>query len=165
MLDLPEMYPLFYKMSDPSLKAAITITKIDYKVIKSYELNVPKLMKESVLLEPFGTCTYPNNFAFLLIDETMTRLVEAGIPQYHFDYLLNFELKSLLDPEWEPSVFKLSDLEFGFVTWLMACGVAFGTFAAEFFWCFMKKKGSRLIGNLCFLIVIFMFMRNSRVVG
>ena len=152
-------------MTDPSLKAAITITKIDYKVIKSFEMNVPKLIKESVLLEPFGTCTYPNNFAFKLIDETMTRLVEAGIPQYHFDYLLNFELKSLLDPEWEPSIFKLSDLEFGFVTWLMACSVAFGTFVAEFLWCFMMKRGSKLIGNLCFFIVIFLFMKNQLVVG
>lgn len=113
MIDLKDLIPLFYRMSDPSLKAAITATKIDHIVIKSIEVNVPALISETILLDPFGACNYPNNFAFELTENTINRLVDAGIPQYHYDFLINFELKPLLDPEWEPSIFNLSDLEFG----------------------------------------------------
>lgn len=149
-------------MSDSSFKTAITVTKIDHKVIKSYTADAPKLMKESISFEPFGACTYPNNFAFKLIDDTMSRLVEAGIPQFHFNYLMNFDLRSLLVPSWEPSVFNLSDLEFGFVTWLIACGISIGVFTAELVWHFVSFKLRQMLNGMIFLIVLVMQLRKGR---
>ena len=90
----------------------------------------------------------------------MNRLVEAGIPQYHFDTLLNFELKPLIDPEWEPSIFSVSDLEFGFITWLISCAIAVGIFAAELLWRFNLICCKSLSG----LFAILQFVRNHRVV-
>ena len=147
-------------MSDPSLKAAIIVSKVDHRVIKTFERKVPKLMKQTILLTPFGCCTYPDNFAFKLIDNTMPRLREAGILQYHFNYLVNFELKPLLDPEWEPIVFSVSNLEFGFVTWLISCGIAVGIFTAQLLWCYAKRE----VQNFCVLFAILAFVASECVV-
>lgn len=106
-------------------------TDTDYRVIKAFEMNVPKIMKQTLTLEPIGACTTHNNFAFRLIDETMGNLTQAGIPQFLFRYFLDFEMRSLVDPPKEPSVFSVRDLEFGFVTWLIACGFAIVTFLGE----------------------------------
>lgn len=92
----------------------------------------------------------------------MSRIVEAGIPQYHFSYLMDFELKSLLDPPSEPSIFSLYDLEFGFVTWLIACAICIGAFMSELLWFFIKNEGRRLLQNFCILYVILHFFRNQR---
>lgn len=148
-------------MSDPSIKAAITVTKNDYKAIKSLESNVPNLLRETVALEPFAPCTFPKNFIFRLMDDTMTRLITAGIPQYHFNYLMDFDLKPLPEQLSEPSIFSLYDLEFGFVTWLIACGVSIGAFMAELLWFLVKFEGRRLMHNFFILIVIVKFVRNQ----
>ena len=124
-------------------------------------MNVPKLLKEYVMIEPHGACTYPDNFAFKLIEKTMFRLVEAGIPQHHYDFLVNFELKMLDDPPWEPIVFNLSDLEFGFVTWLISCSVAIGIFLAQLLYVFLKREAR----NLSALFAILQFVRHHRVVN
>ena len=149
-------------MSDPSIKAAITVTTNDYKAIKSLQTNVPKLLKESVALGSFAACTFSNNFIFRLMDSTMSRIFEAGIPQYQFSYLMDFELKPLLDEPKGPSIFSISDLEFGFVTWLIACGISIGAFIAELLWYFMKNDGRRLMHNFCILVVILQFVRTHR---
>ena len=120
MIEPKDVIALYYQLSNPSSKAALTISNIDYKLIRTFEVNVPKMIRESILFEPRGACTYPDNFVFKLVEKTMFRLVEAGILQHHYDFLVNFELKVLTDPEWEPSIFSLSDLEFGFVTWLIS---------------------------------------------
>lgn len=116
------------------MKAAIIMTDTDYKVIKALENNVPKIMRQTIPLEPFGACTTHNNYAFSLIDGTMGNLTQAGIPQFLFRYLMEFELRSLEDPPNEPSVFSVRDLEFGFVTWLIACGIAILAFVGELIW-------------------------------
>ena len=159
MIEPKDVIALYYQLSNPSTKAAITISHFDYKVIRTVEVNVPKMIRESKLLEPYSACTYPDNFAFKLIEKTMFRLVEAGIPQYHYDFLVNFEFKVLTDPEWEPSIFSLSDLEFGFVTWLISCGFAIGIFLAQLLYVFLKREAR----NLSALFAILQFVRHHRV--
>lgn len=161
MVEPKDIIPFFYQLSNPSSKAALTISNIDYKVIRTFEVKVPKMISESILLEPHAACIFPSNFAFKLVENTMIRLVEAGILQYHFNFLVNFELKLLFEAEWKPKVFNLSDLEFGFVTWLITCGIAVGIFVAQFLWCIFKRE----FRSLCALFAILQFLRNYRVVG
>lgn len=126
-------------------------TDTDYKVIKAFEMNVPKMMKQTLTLEPIGACTTRNNFAFRIIDETMANLTQAGIPQFFFRYLLDFEMRSLEDPPQEPSVFSVRDLEFGFVTWLIACSFAIVAFIGELIFKRVMTLLYDFIGLFCFL--------------
>ena len=134
----------------------------DYKAIKSLRTNVPKLLKESISIGSFAACTYSHNFIFRLMDATISRIVEAGIPQYHFSYLMDFELKPLLDDPKEPSIFSISDLEFGFVTWLIACGISIGAFLGELLWYLIKNEGRRFKQNFPILLVVLQFVRTYR---
>ena len=149
-------------MSDTSTKAAITVTENDYKVIKSLESNVPKLLRQSIPLFPFAPCTFPNNFIFKLMNATMICLIEAGIPQYHLNYLMDFDMMALPETPSEPSILSIYDLEFGFVTWLIACGISIGAFLAELLWHFMKKEGRRLMHNFSVLSMILQFVEFYR---
>ena len=149
---------LFYKMLDPSSKAAITVTKSEHKTLKAIEMKVPKLMKQSIVLYPFAPCAYRNNFIYKLMDATLSRLIEAGIPQYQFRYLMNFEFKPLIEPPKAPRTFSFSDLEFGFVTWSIACGISIGVFTAEILW----FLGSRLVLKFLIRYVILRFLKIQR---
>ena len=96
------------------------------------------------------------------MNATMICLIEAGIPQYHLNYLMDFDMMPLPETPSEPSIFSISDLEFGFVTWLIACGISIGAFIAELLWYFMKNDGRRLMHNFCILVVILQFVRTHR---
>lgn len=146
-----EAFSLFENMWNSSLKAAILTSDADYKVIRAGRTNVPKVMIQKITNDPVGVCTLRNNYAFKLVEGTMSNLIQGGISQYMIDYLYNFEVKPLVDPPREPSVFSLSDLEFGFVVWLIACGISTAAFTVELLWYFLSVKLKDLIVLIVFL--------------
>lgn len=140
-------------MQNPASKAAMLISGNDYKAIKAGEINVPKILSQKFLYEPCGVCTRRHNFAYNLVEGTMTYLIQGGFPQYLFNYLLEFDLRPLVDPPSEPSVFSLSDLEFGFIVWLIACLISIVAFTTEILWYLVRVKLSKIIRDLIGLIL------------
>lgn len=116
-----ELFRLFRKMSNSSLKAAIITTESDMKLYRAAYVDVPKTISEVVNPSPYSICTYRNNFFAALNQQVSNAILTAGIPQYLFEYLTKYEMKPLMGPPKEPKVFDVEDLEFGFVIWLVAC--------------------------------------------
>lgn len=61
----------------------------------------------------------------------MQWLIVAGIPQQHFRFVLETALWRVDPSPPEPQVFGMKDLEFGFVTWLVTCGISIVVFVME----------------------------------
>lgn len=127
------LVPIFNQMRDPTSKSAIMLLDKDYKIVRAFERQVPKVLKQTIDLESYGPCVSQHNFGWQIIKDTFPKLVEAGIPQYLFSYLLNFELRALLDDPPEPYVFSVEDLRFGFVIWWISCGISCIIFMLEIF--------------------------------
>jgi hypothetical protein len=142
-------------------KKAIIISETDYQLIKCFRTKIPKMIKESILIEPFGICSHRNNFGFELMDKTMTELIQGGILQHFFAYIMEFEFRSLVDEDPGPSVLSLGDLEFGFITWLNACGICVLVFLVEIFWWFGKIKVREYIRLYMLLYMLLKFLQNK----
>lgn len=151
-------------MNDPASKSAMILTDADYKTIQTEFDSPPNLLYERVKLPPYGVCTHQNNFAFHFIDKIMIRLIEAGLPQYMYDTLLNHDMKVLHAEEKGPSVFGLGDLEFGFMVWLGACSVSLGVFACEILWILLLMLGAKIrkFAIDCIFLYVFLKMMKER---
>jgi hypothetical protein len=147
-------------MENPSTKSGIVLTEIDYKVIKSVTEFVPKMMKQKLEFEPWGICSFKNNFAFKLVEDTMAYLIQAGIPQHVFNYFVNFDLTPIIGKPKEPRVFSFSDLKFGFVIWLIACGISTAVFICEILWKFVSTKIQKAIEEIIGLILFLNAFQN-----
>lgn len=129
-MNFHEALEIFKGMSKPSPKASIVLGDNDYMALKVFDRNTPKVIKQTIIFEPLGVCVPRSNFAFKLIDDTMRNLNQFGIASYYVNYL-KFLLRPQPELPSEPRVFSLSDLEFGFVSWLIACGVCILVFIGE----------------------------------
>lgn len=164
-LDFMEAKTFLNEMSDYRSKSAVLVGDIDYKLIKWYRNNIPKLIKENIKMAPYGVCVYSQNFAFYLTKKSMNRLVEAGILQNIYKYLSDFELRPKIDPPKEPYVFKFSDLEFGFVTWLIACGISLLMFIIEIIWYYSVRGVKYLIRQYVGLFLFIKLFRSIKFIG
>jgi hypothetical protein len=149
-----ESYDILKQMGSSSSKSAMMVTEQDYNTIKAYGNNMPKLMPEKLEFDPFGICTYHDAFNFPLIDKTGKYLIQGGIMQHLYDYFLNFEMKPLIDDETGPNVFGLNELGFGFIIWLIACGISTVVFIAEVLYVKGKKLMESVLGLIALLILL-----------
>jgi hypothetical protein len=133
-----EIFGIFEKMSDPSLKAALPTCKADMKVI-SVTYIMPEVLKESIDLLLSQVCVLHDNFMSHLNFKLSYDLAANGIFNYWFDYFLNFDMKPMLEAPQEPKVFDIEDLKFGFIVWLIACAISAFSFLIEFFYFYVKK--------------------------
>lgn len=154
------MYDIFGQLSNQSLKTAIALSKIDYHVTKAAFKNT-KVIQESRNSESYGICVIRNNFGYKITGKVITDLTQGGIMQYLFDYLINFEVwrRCLDDDVPSPTVFSIGDLEFGFIIWLVACGISFCAFIMELLWYFVKVKLPKILQQFAFLLAIFILRR------
>lgn len=135
-----DLLSLAPKIQDPSSKIAVMLLEMDYHAIKAFKKNFPKIIEEEIDIDLEGICLGRNNFGFPMLKSLFPKLVEAGIPQYFNSYFKDFELKPLLDDPAEPFVFSIEDLRFGFIVWLVACGVSSVVFMIEVSWKFKNNS-------------------------
>lgn len=130
--------------------------------IYSYENNIfPLYLKERFLSVPVGIGLVKNHFLFHLLEEVVQGLTTGGITQHLWKFYREVDLSLPKVQPHGPSVLSLDDLSFGFLIWLVACGVAFGAFFMEifYFWMvkfyyFMKEKIKQLIGIILLLTLL-----------
>lgn len=81
--------------------------------------------------------TKRNSFIYKTLSQLMDKIVPAGIPQYLIKYHEDVVYKPFVPKIGnEPRILNISDLEYGFVLWLAACGVSFIGFLLERVWLF-----------------------------
>lgn len=153
-------FALFWpRLGIASEKASFFIPWKDYLLIgtKFKGKHNPKLMtnyKYRTMVTGVGVMR--NNFIYEVTQDVMKYLIQGGIVQNFVKYIENVVFKPLQDDGEEMRAFALKDLEFGFVIYLAACGVSFGTFVAELLNFYTRKiLGYRLI------LVNLMRMRHS----
>ncbi|KAG5668744.1 hypothetical protein PVAND_016671 [Polypedilum vanderplanki] len=119
-------------MAESSIKKAIILSNTGietfYKVCKMQ----PVLLKENLLTLPVAMVTFPNHFLFDVINEHTIWLVQAGIPQYWFQYQnwYSFFRHHKIESDELESI-NLDSLSFGFIIWLATCGISLIVFAIE----------------------------------
>jgi hypothetical protein len=96
------------------------------------------ILKERLLATPAGFMFLKNHFMFHLIDENISKLVSSGIIDHLFEQIKGNCSTPFIEDEWEPYVFVLNDLLFGFYIWLVACGFCLTVMTLELSWFYTK---------------------------
>jgi hypothetical protein len=138
----------------PSL---LHIWKEIVKVTKPFEGRMPLILKENYVTVPIGF-RFGNKFSPFLKtgNEVIGWLLNGGILQHWQKYE---DVKVIEDEEEGPKILLLSDLSFGFVLWLSACGISFITFLLEFVWSWIE-----LISDKCLTYTVFWFIFGKHLV-
>jgi hypothetical protein len=152
---------LLQQLFDPTSKGAIAL-QCDQDTVCRYlfrnQKEFPNVMKETFTTDFLGLSLYKNNFISYTTIKTLKRLIEAGIPQRSYKFLLVDLLDPQIPPEDKsPKVFSLDDLSFGFIIWLYTCAVAGCVFVAElvfYFFFSVVLLAQRLIGLFYFIILL-----------
>jgi hypothetical protein len=128
--------------------------------VRSKKISNQSLIEldETLLTTQVGYFFYRNNYMFHLTNRAVGALIPAGIMQnlneYHFWFT---EGKPEAEEDEGPSVLSVTDLSFGFVIWLAACGISTFIFAIEW----SKPRIKRLIRTTIGL-VLFLTLLNRR---
>jgi hypothetical protein len=125
--------------------------KLDDMYFKNLFKFTPGLLDESIGHHEYGIRVYKNNYMYQNIEQTMQRIIEAGIPEAHLKFIMDTVLYSQPQEPYEPKVFGLKDLEFGFVVWLCACFFAITVFVIEWIWPKFVKFVRNLVGRMIIL--------------
>lgn len=129
-LKINDFFHALRDISKPSQKAAITLAKSDVKLLKSLYSHMAKELKEEVDFIPNSICTKSAD-DFPLHSKVMSALTSSGILQQRLKHFYEFELRPQIEPEEGPQVLSYSDCEFGFIIWLVCCGISTLTFLFE----------------------------------
>jgi hypothetical protein len=146
-----DLFLMFRQMpSDPTLKAAILTTELDMRFYKTGYSDIPTTLKEVISLGGFSLCVPKNNFYSSLSHKVMNKLISGGIPQYLIDFYTKFELRPMLTPRKDLKVFDVDDLMFGFIIWLVACGISITVFIIELTVFYVKS----FVGVACLMTLL-----------
>lgn len=97
-------------------------------------------MKEKLQKFLYGISVMKNNFVFHVTEDVMSALVEGGIPQYFLAYIEDVILREMTADPATLKKFDVQDLEFGFVIYLVSCGLSIVVFLIEKITFFYLKK-------------------------
>lgn len=129
----------------------------DQKMSYFYKFNHVRV-NERLFQVPLGLLFLKNNFIYYLYDEVIQGLTTAGISQ-HLWKIYKYD-KYSVDREpltKSPSILTLNDLSYGFIIWLVACGLAACVFIGEHAWpknFSIKKTLSEWLRNIIGLILV-----------
>lgn len=126
---------IYSDLFDSDGNLAITIDVDSYRILSVIVPFFPRRLNYQLYSMVKGMNVYQNNHAYWLMEDTMRKLIPAGIPQYLRRFVLSFFVRETKNHEFKiPKVFSLKDLEFGFVTWLITCFIAIFVFLIEMIW-------------------------------
>jgi hypothetical protein len=98
-----------------------------------------------------------NNMLMVQLNQLLSRLVSTGIVKHHVDYGYWYLYRPVEEIIEDPRrILSLTDLQYGFVLWLVACLVSFVCFICELLWFGLKKL------PILFEVIEFLIMLRSR---
>jgi hypothetical protein len=106
---------------------------------------------------PYSIGVHKNCLLYDLLLNVMERTVTAGIPQYFrsYNFEMNWNFKSNRKlAEDNRRILSLNDLEYGYVLWLIACGISTTVFLIELLGSKLKKIKENLSDVFRFLKMI-----------
>lgn len=132
MIKDPEYFTIFLTQSQNS-SAKIAIILQD-QAMHYLEINAKNFSTWLRLSDNFRTSTsgfgfYGGNFFFPIVDKTVQQLTDTGIVNNLVKTVLMTKIK--MEKVKNAKVLLVNDLSFGFVIWLMSCGISVVIFACE----------------------------------
>jgi hypothetical protein len=123
----------------------------------------PMILEQGLFTIQNGFATYRNHFMFDLTEHLMQRFIPMGIAQHIFDFNHWLIFRQYIEIESkEPQVLVMNDLGFGFVIWLIACGISTVGYFAEILKFKMRKPARTGIGLCLFLMLLHEQMQRYR---
>ena len=96
-----------------------------------------------------------NSILYPIFDDVMRNLIPSGIPQYlpiyHSKLLFGGYEES---DEKLPKVLSLDDLAFGFILWLIACGISITAFTVELMIHGVIRTSKKILGLYVLLVIL-----------
>lgn len=138
LLGMNELEKLTARLFDPKSRIAFMIDADSFNAFKHNFPEVPGILEEKLKFLK-GVGTWKNNHAFWLVEETMQKLISAGIPQWYRKYIFEVLLRDARHEESESKVFGFEDLEFEFVIWGVACLMTIFVFFMELVWFYARE--------------------------
>jgi hypothetical protein len=123
---------------------------------KTFGRSLPKMQNERIgrILSIYMSS---NNMLMLQLNQLVSRLVSTGIVKHHVDYgYWYFSRPADVNIEDPRRILSLTDLQYGFVLWLVACLVSCVCFICELLWIGLKKL------PMLFEVIEFLIMLRSR---
>jgi hypothetical protein len=143
-------------------KIAVLIEVDRPQIINTFmRIGMPDILKEHLLTLSTGFRMPRNHFMYHLTDDVVQNLLAAGILNFFKQFHVYACIKYYKEPEWEPKVFALDDLLFGFYIWLAACAVSLTVMALEWTWFHGKRTTIRIIKNTIGLWIIIAKLRRG----
>jgi len=144
--DLSRLYCTF--LADDKEKTAFFMEEIQFAAMNSICRGSAFKLKGFWMNPVLTTLATPrNSFIYDVLNEVLEKLVPAGIPQ-HLDMFHTEMLFKAYKPfvDKSPKVLKITDLSFGFVLWLCACGFSASSFLCEMLILKFRKRLRSCIG-------------------
>jgi hypothetical protein len=123
-------------------------------VEKLFNAGYSDILKERLLSAPVGIRFYKNHFLYHFMDVGIQNMLSGGIIDQSTVYHRGICSEPLYVDPWEPYVFKIGDLLFGFYIWLAACLVSSSIMALEWSWFHGKRTMIKVVNNSLGLYVI-----------
>lgn len=149
-------------MSYPESRFGLVVTDIDYLSMRAGNRLMKKLqvLKQIIGVQSYGIRVYKNNFIYHHIEDNMKWLIQGGFPQRHLQFIKDTILWLPKDDGKIPQVFSIDDLQFGFIIWVISCGVSLSAFLLEVLYSQFKMRLKYFIETLLGLIFVIHLIRN-----
>jgi hypothetical protein len=119
------------------------------------------LLQESLLTRQVRLALSKDNIIYDLIENTLQRILAAGIPQHSAEYhKWVLYRRNAADEIDEPKPFVLDDVFFAIALWLITLEASIVVFFGEVLWVRGRKCGREFLG-----LILFMVLLNRRLTG
>lgn len=118
---------------NPTLKIAFLMTTPHRGYIISKTNHEPIDLHQKLITFNCGFEFTIGNFFYELTGGVMERIVEAGIPEHLLKFHNRILYKRKSKKKVMPQILTVNDLSFGFIIWLVACGISFLILIIELF--------------------------------
>lgn len=127
---------------------------VQMKLITTKLKIQPLEMDESLMTLNLGFGFNANNFMYSLTQDVMDKLLPMGIIQHWMDADFLEIYKGFSNVK-QPKVLNVEDLSFGFVLWLLACGLSCGCFLVEVLYERLKEVVRMAVGLVLMFKVLY----------
>jgi hypothetical protein len=113
------------------------------------------ILHETLMKMQVGLAVDKDHFVYDKIEDTLQRIIPFGIPQHSADYhKWVLYRRNAADEINTSKAFNFSDMQCGFVVWLIACSISILVFACEVLWVHGKRIGREYLGLSLFCVLL-----------
>lgn len=121
-----------------------------------------RLLKDPVYCLNVKMGILKNIYLYWLVEDTILWLLQSGIPQHstEFHNWITLQQRYFTTYEKLPQILSINDLSFGFILWIITCGIASISFILELTSNTINKLITKLVGFLSFIKLLKLYLKH-----